>query len=100
MTLSATVGDVPAENELSRKVSSMPEPRNTGANVIPELLDVRSVCTLLGNVSGNHVRRLTDSGRMPAAVRIGVLIRWRRAEILNWIEEGCPAVRPRRAGGA
>lgn len=30
------------------------------------------------------------SGKTPASVRIGGMVRWRRDEILEWIAAGCP----------
>ena len=56
------------------------------------LLDVKAVAALLG-CSSRHVYRLTDAGRMPAPVRLGALIRWRRAEIEEWIASGCKPIR-------
>ncbi|MCA9109371.1 MAG: helix-turn-helix domain-containing protein [Planctomycetaceae bacterium] len=60
--------------------------------VTPELLNVRQVAEILG-CSARHVYRLSDAGKMPAPVRLGTLIRWRRAEVLSWLEDGCPVVR-------
>jgi excisionase family DNA binding protein len=56
------------------------------------LLDVRAVAALL-DCSPRHVYRLADAGRMPAPVRIGALVRWRRAEVEKWISDGCPSTR-------
>ena len=56
----------------------------------PALLDVRAVAALL-DCSPRHVYRLSDAGRMPAPVRIGALVRWRRTELLAWLDAGCPA---------
>jgi excisionase family DNA binding protein len=56
------------------------------------LLDVRAVATLL-DCSARHVYRLTDAGRMPPPVRIGALVRWRRADVQEWIDGGCRPVR-------
>ena len=36
-----------------------------------------------------HVRRLSDAGRIPGPVRIGILLRWNRQERDNWIAGGC-----------
>lgn len=58
----------------------------------PALLDKRAVAALL-DCSPRHVDRLADAGRMPAPVRIGALVRWRHAEILDWIAAGCPSTR-------
>ncbi len=56
------------------------------------LLDVRAVATLL-DCSPRHVYRLADASRMPAPVRIGALVRWRRIDIDAWIDAGCPSTR-------
>jgi excisionase family DNA binding protein len=56
------------------------------------LLDVRAVAALL-DCSTRHVYRLSDAGRMPAPVRVGALVRWRRADIDAWLAAGCPATR-------
>jgi predicted DNA-binding transcriptional regulator AlpA len=61
----------------------------------PELLDVGSV-SALGVGSTRHVYRLSDAGRMPAPVKLGALVRWRRREILDWIDAGCPPIRTPR----
>ncbi len=52
------------------------------------LLNVRQVALLFG-CSTRHVYRLTDAGRMPAPVRLGNLLRWRRDDIQAWIDCGC-----------
>lgn len=30
------------------------------------------------------------SGKLPKPVRIGRSVRWRREELRDWIQEGCP----------
>ena len=57
-----------------------------------QLLDVGSVAALL-NCSRRHVYRLADAGKMPRPVKLGALVRWRRAELELWLENGCPPVR-------
>jgi len=42
--------------------------------------------------SPRHVRRMSDRGAMPTAVRLGGLVRWERIAIERWIAKGCPAV--------
>lgn len=62
--------------------------------VAPELarlLDVGAVAAMLG-VSGRHVYRLADSGRMPRPIRLGGAVRWDRDTIERWITDGCQAV--------
>jgi excisionase family DNA binding protein len=56
------------------------------------LLDVRGMAALL-DCSPRHVYRMSDAGRLPAPVRIGALVRWRRAEIEEWLAAGCPSMR-------
>ena len=58
-----------------------------------QLLDVRAVAQLL-NCSPRHVYRMADAGKMPPPVRIGVLVRWSRKSIDDWIAGGCRPVRP------
>lgn len=57
-----------------------------------QLLDVRAVAALL-DCSSRHVYRLADTGRLPPPIRLGSLVRWRRAELLDWLAAGCPPVR-------
>jgi excisionase family DNA binding protein len=56
------------------------------------LLDVQAVAELL-TCSPQHIRRLADAGRMPRPVRIGSLMRWRRADLESWLAAGCPSCR-------
>lgn len=58
----------------------------------PALVDVQSVASMLG-CSSRHVYRLSDAGKMPAPLRLGSLVRWRKSEVDTWIEGGCRAVR-------
>ena len=60
--------------------------------VAAELLDVGAVAALLG-CSKRTVYRLSDGGRMPRPLKLGQLVRWRRAEVLVWIAGGCEPVR-------
>jgi excisionase family DNA binding protein len=57
-----------------------------------QLLDVRAVAALL-DCSSRHVYRLADAGRMPPPVRLGALVRWRRADLDRWLDAGCPTIR-------
>ncbi len=53
----------------------------------------------LDGCSTRHVRRLYDSGMMPAPIKLGALIRFRRADIEAWIAGGCKPVRAVAKGG-
>ncbi len=57
-----------------------------------ELLDVQAVACLL-DCSARHVYRLSDAGKLPRPLKLGQLVRWRRAEVLEWISGGCKSVR-------
>ena len=69
-----------------------------------QLLDVQATADECG-VSASTVRRLSDSGKMPPPVRLGVLVRWRRSTgdpatgIEDWIADGCKPVRHVTAKG-
>ena len=61
---------------------------------IPEatgiLIDTATTAKLLG-ISSRTLYRLNDEKATPEPVRIGgKIIRWRLAELLEWIEAGCP----------
>jgi excisionase family DNA binding protein len=60
------------------------------------LLDVRTVARMLG-CSCRHIYRMADAGRMPPPVRLGAAVRFRRSDLIEWIRDGCPAIR--RGGG-
>lgn len=62
------------------------------------LLDVERVAAVCG-CSTRHVRRLADAGRMPSPIKLGALLRWRKAEIDEWITGGCRPVRTVTKGG-
>lgn len=55
----------------------------------PALLDARAAAALL-TCSPRPLLRLAETGRCPAPVRLGHLVRWRRDELLTWLAEGCP----------
>lgn len=55
----------------------------------PGMLTVHDVARVL-NCSTRTVYRLTDSGRMPRPIKLGVLVRWPREVVESWIERGCP----------
>lgn len=63
----------------------------------PELLDIEYVRQVyLGSASVRHVRRMVDQGLMPPGVKLGALRRWSRAELDQWVAEGCKPVRSGR----
>lgn len=62
------------------------------------MLDVRAVAAML-DCSTRHVRRLADGGRMPPPIKLGCLIRWRRADIDAWLAAGCRPIRSHGKAG-
>jgi predicted DNA-binding transcriptional regulator AlpA len=58
------------------------------------LLIPDTVAAALAGVSRSTWHVLRAAGRVPPCVRLGIgrrkIVRWRRAEIVAWIEAGCP----------
>jgi predicted DNA-binding transcriptional regulator AlpA len=53
------------------------------------LMDTKTTARLL-NVSPRMVYRLDQVQAMPAPVRLGTLVRFRVAEIIEWVDSDCP----------
>ena len=53
------------------------------------LLKVETVAQIL-NLSKRTIHRLNCTGKIPCPVKISGSIRWRKSDIENWIELGCP----------
>ena len=66
----------------------MPKPSLTDA-VESLLIDRRELAAML-SVSPATVDRMSDKGRLPEPIRLSSqTLRWRRAEVLAWIDAGC-----------
>jgi excisionase family DNA binding protein len=63
---------------------------------VASLLDVTAVAAVAG-CSPRHIYRMADAGLMPAPVRLGALVRWRRTDLDEWVASGCHPVRAIRA---
>ena len=63
-----------------------------------KLLDVQAVANML-DCSVRHVYRLSDTEQMPSPVKLGSLVKWSRAAIEQWVDDGCPTC-PKTDGGA
>jgi excisionase family DNA binding protein len=57
-----------------------------------ELLTAAEAAEVAG-VAKRSWWRYVSSGRAPAPVRLGGAVRWRRSELAEWIQAGCPRVR-------
>ncbi len=55
------------------------------------LLSKEEACKLL-RCSMRHLENTVNDGLMPKPIRIGKSPRFRRDELLKWIEDGCPAI--------
>jgi predicted DNA-binding transcriptional regulator AlpA len=60
------------------------------SHVHPELIDSKVAARIAG-VSTDTLRRLVREEGAPPPVRVRRSVRWRRRDLLAWIEEGCPA---------
>ena len=68
-----------------------PEPR------IPLLISVETLAEML-DISPRSVWRRLSSGEMIEPIKIGKSVRWRRQEVIDWVEAGCPNPAPERKG--
>jgi prophage regulatory protein len=68
------------------------------APVEPALLNVRAVAEMIC-CAPRTIYRLADAGQLPQPVRVGGLVRWRRADVNDWLAAGCPVVRAVAKGG-
>ena len=53
------------------------------------------------NISKRTLMRLRSVGKLPRPVQLGRLVRWRAAEVHEWVEAGCPVLaiwEPRATG--
>jgi excisionase family DNA binding protein len=57
-----------------------------GGSPLADAEEAARVCS----ISESMLYKLNAAGKMPAPVRIGSLLRWKRRELLEWIEAGCP----------
>ena len=53
------------------------------------LISADELANLL-SASTRTIRRLDSAGKLPEGIKLGGLKRWRRKEIAEWIEAGCP----------
>jgi excisionase family DNA binding protein len=66
-------------------------PNSTAENIVPELLTTAQAARLLG-IGERTLWRHSRSGAAPAPVTIGGTVRYRRSELLAWIDDGCPRI--------
>lgn len=57
-----------------------------------ELLNEAGVREIL-KVKKSHFHLLRESGRFPVPpIKLGRCVRWRKSDVLQWLDEGCAAV--------
>ncbi len=56
------------------------------------LLNVDAVSKLT-SMSVRSCWRLSDAGKVPRPLAVGRSRRWRRADVQEWVEAGCPDLR-------
>ena len=61
----------------------------SGMDLKATLLTVGQVADFLG-VSVRQVWNLRSQGLLPEPVRLGRSSRWRRVELMAWVDAGCP----------
>lgn len=59
------------------------------AQLEPLLLTADEAAARLG-LGRSTFYRLHSSGRVPLPVRLGGSVRWRAAELSEWVHQGCP----------
>ncbi len=55
------------------------------------LVDAKEAAAICGMSRAAWYKHLS-AGRLPRPVKIGNLARWRRRELLKWIDAGCPTL--------
>jgi predicted DNA-binding transcriptional regulator AlpA len=58
-------------------------------NTVRVLINAEELARMM-DVSERTLWRLLSGGKVPQPVRIGRNTRWRLAEVVEWIERGCP----------
>ncbi len=53
------------------------------------LIDAPQLAELLG-ISQRTLWRFRSAGKLPPALKLGGCVRWRLAEVRQWIAAGCP----------
>jgi excisionase family DNA binding protein len=74
-------------NELAHAVAALIDPPT------PPLMTADEAATLL-SVPASWVRSETRAGRMPGAVHLGKYWRYRRDDVLGWVERRSQGARP------
>lgn len=52
-------------------------------------ITARDLAEMLG-LSVRQIWRLQSAGKLPRPIRLGGSVRWKRGEVMNWFDAGCP----------
>lgn len=66
------------------------ENRDAAGNADSPLMDVKEAARML-RISESMFYKMNKKGKTPPAVMVGKLRRWRKKDLLKWIDDGCPA---------
>ncbi len=73
---------------MTRNVQGVVPPKDRASEAL--LIDAEAVAGMLG-ISTRSVWRLLSAGKLLEPIRIGGSVRWRKSEVEQWVESGCPA---------
>ncbi len=62
---------------------------NTNDLTRTKLIDAKALGNILG-LAARTIRRYDSSGKLPRPIHLGGTVRWRLAEIEEWISANCP----------
>jgi len=57
-----------------------------------ELLGAREVAQML-DLCERSIWRMADAGKLPRPLKVGSRTKWRRRDLIQWIDGGCKPVR-------
>ena len=87
----------------SDKKSGMPPPARSVAEKKAEaggeestLVDVKEAARMC-SISASMLYKLNVAGVLPTPLKLGKLLRWKRQDILEWIDQGCLTGKPKRS---
>jgi prophage regulatory protein len=69
--------------------NSAPDGVNNKPRLANELISASQLADLL-SISERTLYRLKSIGQLPSPIVLGGSVRWRLAEIREWIAQGCP----------
>lgn len=78
-----TLGGVAKVNKIDPESSAVP------AEPLALTVDAADGAGLLG-IGRTKFLQLHSSGRLPLPLRFGRAVRWRRQELVDWLNAGCP----------